>query len=105
MRIFAWLGIPLFNVILLVVGVLNLHLSSRLAHMAGLTMRELFDRSLAGIALSEQYSGSFLRAEERLQTGLMQIAFSMVFFIAWPAVLKRMARNARILDSLSNRII
>jgi hypothetical protein len=104
MRIFVWFGIPLFSVLLLAVGIANLHLSSRFAHMAGLTMRELFDRSLAGITLSEQYSGTFLRAVERLQTGLMEIVFSVGFFILWPAALKGMARNARILNSLSKGI-
>jgi hypothetical protein len=72
--------------------------------MAGLTIRELFDRSLAGITLSEQYSGTFLRAVDRLQTGLMEIVFSVGFFIVWPTVLKGMARNARIPNLLSKGI-
>lgn len=87
-------GMGLFHLVVCIIG---LRLSARLADLGGYTFEEVFQQWIAGITLSESYTGSMVKALERLSLSVMH--FGMVFFfsILGYATVIQNRRNRRIL--------
>ncbi|MFA5177576.1 MAG: hypothetical protein WC440_05480 [Candidatus Omnitrophota bacterium] len=88
---------PLAIVINLVVAIMNFTLSARIAKILGLSFIQIIEKWIEGISVSKEYSGIFLKAIERWETGLLQLTvalFILLFFVIW---LKQVGREKRIL--------
>lgn len=91
----ALFGMSLFHLVMCIIG---LRLTARLADFGGYTFEEVFQQWIAGINLSESYTGIMVRALERLSLSVMQ--FGMVFFfsiLGYASVIQN-RRNRRILE-------
>lgn len=88
-------GMSLFSLVMCIIG---LRLSARLADLGGYTFAEVFQQWIAGINLSESYTGIMVKALERLSLSVMQ--FGMVFFfsILGCASVIQNRRNRRMLE-------
>ena len=98
-KIYSWclFMIPFF---ILVMGVLNLELASRIGDRAGYNLGYLFQSWIAGVDVSTEYSGTYVKAMERLTTAVLQFGLTLVFSIAAYAHYRARKMNARILETL-----
>ncbi|MDD5679259.1 MAG: hypothetical protein PHW60_14905 [Kiritimatiellae bacterium] len=90
--------IPLVIVMNLAVAIINFTLSARIAETLGLSFIQIIEKWIEGISVSKEYSGIFLKAVERWETGLLQLTvafFILLFFVFW---LQRVGREKRILQ-------
>jgi len=100
-RLTALIMIPLLVVFLIVAGGVNLYFCSRFSDMAGMSMAEVVRGWLAGIDISKEYSGTYLRALERWETSIIQFAmagFGGVMFVVARRTSKRNARILRLIE-------
>jgi hypothetical protein len=82
------------------VGCFNLWLASRIGNIGGYSLGDLFQGFIEGINLNNQYSGLYLKAMERLSTGLFEIGGASVFLIMIYSYNMRRKMDMRILKTL-----
>ena len=95
----AILVAPIF---FLIVAFLNLYAASKIGSYEGFNLIQLFISWIEGIDIKAQYSGMYLKAMERLTTGLLQIGFALIFSIFAYFYHNRKKLDERILESLKN---
>jgi len=79
-------------------AILNFVLSSWIAEKLGLSFIQIIEKWIEGISISKEYSGIFLKAIERWETGLLELTvalFILLFFVFW---LQQVRREKRILQ-------
>ena len=96
-KIGIWL-LPVVTCVLIVGGVLNIHLGSKLAAMQGVGFGELFCQWFQGIQIDVQYSGVFLMAVTRFQMGITGFVYGVLVAVVTYAYTRSMGRNKRILQ-------
>ena len=98
-RIASW-AIVIALVFLVVMGLLNLHLASRIGSIAGVDLAQLFQSWLTGVEVNSQYSGLYVKAMARLTTALLHFVFAIILFILAHAYHSRRKLDTRILGTL-----
>ena len=98
-RIASW-AVVIAPVFLVVMGVLNLHLASKIGSIAGVDLVQLFQSWIAGVNVNTQYSGLYLKAMERLTTALLHFCFAIILFIFAYGYHSRRKLDSRILGTL-----
>jgi len=78
-------------------GILNIRLASRLAAMQATGFQELLYQWFQGVQIDAQYSGLFLFAMNRLQMGVIGLAYGILLAIVFCGYTKSIQRNRRIL--------
>jgi hypothetical protein len=101
-RIGGWV-LAVVACVFIVVGVLNVRLAAKLGTMQGMGVQELFQRWLPGPQVTEQYSGAFLLAVNRLQTGITEVVYGLVIAVIFYAYNKSRQRNKRILKFIEDK--
>jgi len=96
-KIGIWL-LPVVTCVLIVGGVLNIHLGSKLAAMQGVGFGELFCQWFQGIQIDAQYSGVFLMAVTRFQMGITGFVYGVLVAVVTYAYTRSIGRNKRILQ-------
>jgi hypothetical protein len=97
----SWL-LPLVGCVLIVGGVLNIHLGSKLAAMEGVGFGELFSQWFQGVDIDAQYSGVFLMAVTRFQMGITGFVYGVLIAMVSYAYIRSIGRNRRILTFIEN---
>ena len=100
-KIANWI-IVIAPIFLFVVGILNLHLASKIGSNEGYSLWALFQSWIEGINVNKQYSGLYLKAMERLETALLQFGLSLILSIMAYDYHKMRKMNARILETLKH---
>jgi hypothetical protein len=96
-KIGIWL-LPVVTCVLIVGGVLNIHLGSKLAAMQGVGFGELFRQWFRGIQIDAQYSGVFLMAVTRFQMGITGFVYGVLGAVVTYAYTRSIGRNKRLLQ-------
>lgn len=89
--------------VLTVGAILNIRLAARLAAMQGIGFQELLYQWFQGVQVDAQYSGLFLFAMNRLQMGVLGLAYGILLAILFCAYSKSIQRNKRILKFIEDR--
>ena len=97
-----WL-LPVVTCILIVGGVLNIHLGSKLAAMQGVTSGALLGQWFQGIQIDGQYSGVFLMAVTRFQIGITGFVYGVLVGVFSYFYAQSVHRNRRILEFIESR--
>lgn len=100
-NISSWL-LPVVACVLIVGGVLNIHLGSKLAAMQGVGFGELFSQWFQGIKIDAQYSGVFLMAVTRFQMGITGFVYGVLIAVVSYAYTRSIGRNKRILKFIED---
>ena len=100
MGIIAHWAIVIAPLFLIIMGVLNLWLASRIAGNAGLDLVHLFQKWAEGMEAGIKYSETYLRAMERLTNALLQIGCALPLFIFAYSFMKRRKLDVRIVTTL-----
>ena len=96
-KIGVWL-LPMVTCVLIIGGVLNIHLGSKLAATQGVGFGELFCQWFQGIQTDAQYSGVFLMAVNRFQMGITGFVYGVLIAVVTYAYTRSVGRNKRILQ-------
>ncbi len=89
--------------VIVVVGGFNVWLSSQYASSSGHAFRDVVSGWLNGVSTDKTYPGTYIKAVERFETGLIEMAISLLAVIQvgrWHADRKR---YARILEYLTGK--
>ncbi len=81
--------------VIVVVGGFNIWLSSKYASASGHAFGDVFSGWLSGVSMTETYPGVYIKAMERFETGIIEIAISLLAVIQvarWHADRKRYVR-------------
>lgn len=89
--------------VLIVGGVLNIHVGSKLAAMQGVTLGELLGQWFHGIQIEGQYSGVFLMAVTRFQIGITGFVYGVLVGVFSYFYAQTLRRNRRILEFIEAR--
>ena len=89
---------PIFLVIM---GVLNLSLASRIGGNVGVELYQLFQGWIEGVDVTKQYYGMYVKAMERLTTALLQFGLAFVLSIVAYGYHRKRKMYARILETLT----
>jgi len=89
--------------VLTVGAILNIRLAARLAAMQGIGFQELLYQWFQGVQVDAQYSGLFLFAMNRLQMGVLGLAYGILLAILFCGYSKSIQRNKRILKFIEDR--
>jgi len=100
-KIVNWISVitPIF---LFVIGILNLHLASKIGINEGHSLWVLLQSWNEGISFNQQYSGVYLKAMERLETAFLDFGLSLILSIMAYGYHKTRRMNARILGTLKH---
>jgi fumarate reductase subunit D len=90
---------PIFLVIM---GVLNLGLASRIGGNVGVELYQLFQSWIEGVDVTKQYHGMYVKAMERLTTALLQFGLAFVLSIVAYCYHRKKKMYARILKTLTS---
>ena len=96
-KIGMWL-LPVVTCVLIVGGVVNIHLGSKLAATQGVGFGELFCQWFQGIQIDAQYSGVFLMAVNRFQMGITGFVYGVLIAVVTYTYTRSIGRNKRILQ-------
>ena len=86
-------------------AILNFVLSAWVAEKIGLSFIQIMEKWIDAISVSKEYSGIFLMAIERWETGLLQLTvafFILLFFVIWLHELEEKRENLKILSLFRN---
>lgn len=100
-RMGTWL-LPVMTCILIVGGVLNIHLGSKLAAMQGVASGALLGQWFQGIQIDGQYSGIFLMAVTRFQIGITGFVYGVLVGVFSYFYAQSVHRNRRILEFIES---
>ena len=86
--------------LLFVGGCFNLWLAFRIGNIQGYNLGHLFQSFIEGLNLNKQYSGAYLKAMERLVTGLSELWAAIIFAVILYSYNLRRKMDMRILETL-----
>jgi hypothetical protein len=101
-KIGIWL-LPVVACVLIVGGVLNIHLGSKLAAMQGMGFGELLCQWFQGIQIDAQYSGVFLMGVTRFQMGITGLVYGVLVAVFSYFYGMSVRRNKRILTFIEDQ--
>jgi hypothetical protein len=102
-KIGIW-ALPVIACVLIVGGVLNIHLGSKLAAMQSVGFGELLRQWFQGIQIDAQYSGVFLMAVTRFQLGITGFVYGVLVAVVSYFYAQSIRRNQRILKFIEDQL-
>lgn len=91
-----------FGVLHLIICLVGLHFTAQLGELGGNTFQDIWRQWTSGVALDGTYSGSMVKALERLSISVIQLGVALVFTILGFTSVIHNRRNQRLIDFIES---